>query len=182
MASINRAILIGNVGKEPESRQAGEKTVIKFTLATTEKYTDRNGQQVENTEWHNIEWWVKNTNILQYLHKGTQVYVEGAIATDSWDGNDGQKHYQTKIKANTVQLLGGKPQGQSAPQPQYNQPAPPPQYQQQAPPQYPPQYQQPQGFQQTGQFPQHPVNQPYPPQYQQGVPPQQYSPGVDDLP
>lgn len=179
MASINKVLLIGNIGKEPESRQVGDKYVIKFTLATTEKYTDRSGQQVENTEWHNIEYWVKNTNILQYLHKGTQVYVEGQIRTDSWDGNDGQKHYQTVIKANTVQLLGGKPQ--TAPQPQYQQPAPP-QYQGQPQGQYPPQYQQPQGFQQTGQFPQQPVNQPYPPQYQQGVPPQQYSPGVDDLP
>lgn len=170
MASVNRVILIGNVGKEPESRQAGDRSVIKFTLATTEKYTDRSGQQVENTEWHNIEWWVKNTNILQYLHKGTQVYVEGQIRTDSWDGQDGQKHYQTNIRANTVQLLGAKPQ--TAPQPQYNQPAPPPQNggYQQVPPQYPPQYN-----------PQVPPQ--YPPQYQGQQYPPQYPPqDGNDLP
>lgn len=178
MASLNKVQLIGNVGKEPENRQVGDNVVIKFTVATTERFTDRNGQQVDNTEWHNVEYWSRNGGILQYLHKGTQVYVEGKLKTDSWQGQDGKTNYKTSIRAQVLQLLGGKPQGQQAPQQgaaeirqQYQQGLP--QYQQ-APPQYQqvqPRYQ-PQGFQQTGQFPQQPVNQPYPPQYQQ----------TDDLP
>lgn len=171
MASLNKVQLIGNVGKEPENRQVGDNVVIKFTVATTERFTDRNGQQVDNTEWHNVEYWSRNGNILQYLHKGTQVYVEGKLKTDSWQGQDGKTNYKTSIRAQVLQLLGGKPQGQQAPQ-----------YQQQGYPQAPqgqaPQYQQgypQQGFQQSGVFPQQPVNQ----QYQQGG----FAPqGIDDLP
>lgn len=178
--SLNKVMLIGNIGREPESRQVGDRSVIKFSLATTEKYTDRNGQQVENTEWHNIEYWVKNTAILQYLHSGTQVFVEGQIRTDSWDGNDGQKHYATIIRISSLQLLGGKPQNQQGNG--YQQQSQPQQYQQPAPQNngYQQGYQQPyqgapqnnpQGFQQTGQFPQQPVNQPqYPQQGQTRLP------------
>ena len=171
MASLNKVQLIGNVGKEPENRQVGDNVVIKFTVATTERFTDRNGQQVDNTEWHNIEYWSRNGGILQYLHKGTQVYVEGKLKTDSWQGQDGKTNYKTSIRAQVLQLLGGKPQGQQAPQ--YQQ-----QGYQQAPQGQAPQYQQgyaQQGFQQSGVFPQQPVNQ----QYQQGG----FAPqGIDDLP
>ena len=170
MASLNKVQLIGNVGKEPENRQVGDNVVIKFTVATTERFTDRNGQQVDNTEWHNIEYWSRNGGILQYLHKGTQVYVEGKLKTDSWQGQDGKTNYKTSIRAQVLQLLGGKPQGQQAPQYQQGY--------QQAPQGQAPQYQQgyPQhGFQQSGVFPQQPVNQ----QYQQGG----FAPqGIDDLP
>lgn len=171
MASLNKVQLIGNVGKEPENRQVGDNVVIKFTVATTERFTDRNGQQVDNTEWHNVEYWSRNGGILQYLHKGTQVYVEGKLKTDSWQGQDGKTNYKTSIRAQILQLLGGKPQGQQAPQ--YQQ-----QGYQQAPQGQAPQYQQgypQQGFQQSGVFPQQPVNQ----QYQQGG----FAPqGIDDLP
>lgn len=176
MASLNKVQLIGNVGKEPENRQVGDNVVIKFTVATTERFTDRNGQQVDNTEWHNVEYWSRNGGILQYLHKGTQVYVEGKLKTDSWQGQDGKTNYKTSIRAQVLQLLGGKPQGQQAPQ--YQQ-----QGYQQAPQAHAPQYQQgypqqgypQQGFQQSGVFPQQPVNQ----QYQQGG----FAPqGIDDLP
>lgn len=171
MASLNKVQLIGNVGKEPENRQVGDNVVIKFTVATTERFTDRNGQQVDNTEWHNVEYWSRNGGILQYLHKGTQVYVEGKLKTDSWQGQDGKTNYKTSIRAQVLQLLGGKPQGQQAPQ--YQQ-----QGYQQAPQGQAPQYQQgypQQGFQQSGVFPQQPVNQ----QYQQGG----FAPqGIDDLP
>ena len=171
MASLNKVQLIGNVGKEPENRQVGDNVVIKFTVATTERFTDRNGQQVDNTEWHNVEYWSRNGGILQYLHKGTQVYVEGKLKTDSWQGQDGKTNYKTSIRAQVLQLLGGKPQGQQAPQ--YQQ-----QGYQQAPLGQAPQYQQgypQQGFQQSGVFPQQPVNQ----QYQQGG----FAPqGIDDLP
>ena len=170
MASLNKVQLIGNVGKEPENRQVGDNVVIKFTVATTERFTDRNGQQVDNTEWHNIEYWSRNGGILQYLHKGTQVYVEGKLKTDSWQGQDGKTNYKTSIRAQILQLLGGKPQGQQAPQYQQGY--------QQAPQGQAPQYQQgypQQGFQQSGVFPQQPVNQ----QYQQGG----FAPqGIDDLP
>ena len=170
MASLNKVQLIGNVGKEPENRQVGDNVVIKFTVATTERFTDRNGQQVDNTEWHNIEYWSRNGGILQYLHKGTQVYVEGKLKTDSWQGQDGKTNYKTSIRAQVLQLLGGKPQGQQAPQYQQGY--------QQAPQGQAPQYQQgypQQGFQQSGVFPQQPVNQ----QYQQGG----FAPqGIDDLP
>ena len=171
MASLNKVQLIGNVGKEPENRQVGDNVVIKFTVATTERFTDRNGQQVDNTEWHNVEYWSRNGGILQYLHKGTQVYVEGKLKTDSWQGQDGKTNYKTSIRAQVLQLLGGKPQGQQAPQ--YQQ-----QGYQQAPQGQAPQYQQgypQQGFQQSGVFPQQSVNQ----QYQQGG----FAPqGIDDLP
>ena len=171
MASLNKVQLIGNVGKEPENRQVGDNVVIKFTVATTERFTDRNGQQVDNTEWHNVEYWSRNGGILQYLHKGTQVYVEGKLKTDSWQGQDGKTNYKTSIRAQVLQLLGGKPQGQQAPQ--YQQ-----QGYQQSPQGQAPQYQQgypQQGFQQSGVFPQQPVNQ----QYQQGG----FAPqGIDDLP
>ena len=175
MASLNKVQLIGNVGKEPENRQVGDNVVIKFTVATTERFTDRNGQQVDNTEWHNVEYWSRNGGILQYLHKGTQVYVEGKLKTDSWLGQDGKTNYKTSIRTQVLQLLGGKPQGQQAPQ--YQQ-----QGYQQAPQQgaaeIRQQYEQgyaPQGFQQSGVFPQQPVNQ----QYQQGG----FAPqGIDDLP
>ena len=170
MASLNKVQLIGNVGKEPENRQVGDNVVIKFTVATTERFTDRNGQQVDNTEWHNVEYWSRNGGILQYLHKGTQVYVEGKLKTDSWQGQDGKTNYKTSIRAQVLQLLGGKPQGQQAQQYQQGY--------QQAPQGQAPQYQQgypQQGFHQSGVFPQQPVNQ----QYQQGG----FAPqGIDDLP
>lgn len=170
MASLNKVQLIGNVGKEPENRQVGDNVVIKFTVATTERFTDRNGQQVDNTEWHNVEYWSRNGGILQYLHKGTQVYVEGKLKTDSWQGQDGKTNYKTSIRAQVLQLLGGKPQGQQSPQYQQGY--------QQAPQGQAPQYQQgypQQGFQQSGVFPQQPINQ----QYQQGG----FAPqGIDDLP
>ena len=172
MASLNKVQLIGNVGKEPENRQVGDNVVIKFTVATTERFTDRNGQQVDNTEWHNVEYWSRNGGILQYLHKGTQVYVEGKLKTDSWQGQDGKTNYKTSIRAQVLQLLGGKPQGQQAPQ--YQQQG----YPQQGAAEIRQQYQQgypQQGFQQSGVFPQQPVNQ----QYQQGG----FAPqGIDDLP
>ena len=174
MASLNKVQLIGNVGKEPENRQVGDNVVIKFTVATTERFTDRNGQQVDNTEWHNIEYWSRNGGILQYLHKGTQVYVEGKLKTDSWQGQDGKTNYKTSIRAQVLQLLGGKPQGQQAPQYQQGYQ----QAQHQGAAEIRQQYQQgypQQGFQQSGVFPQQPVNQ----QYQQGG----FAPqGIDDLP
>jgi single-strand DNA-binding protein len=103
MAGINKVILIGNVGRDPETRfTQGGKAVTNFSIATTERY---NGE--DQTEWHNIVLW-GSEGLLPYITKGKQLYIEGKIQTRKWDGNDGQKHYKTEIVALRVQLLGGR--------------------------------------------------------------------------
>ncbi len=109
MAGVNKAILIGNLGKDPELRYLPSgQAVSTFSLATTEKWTDKAGQRQERTEWHNIVVYGKTAEIVnQYLKKGRSAYVEGRITTRSWDDRDGNKKYKTEIVANTVQFLGG---------------------------------------------------------------------------
>ena len=143
--SLNKAMLIGNVGRDPEVRyldgNSGQAKVATFTLATTERYRDRNGETRENTEWHNIVAWRNTADVVErFVKKGTQVYIEGRIRTRSWDDQSGNKRYTTEIIADSLQLLGKKSdnpggqgtyQSQGAPaQPSYQQPAPA--YQQQA--------------------------------------------------
>ena len=137
--SLNKAMLIGNVGRDPEVRyldgSAGQAKVATFTLATTERYRDRNGETRENTEWHNIVAWRNTADVVEkFVKKGTQVYIEGRIRTRSWDDQTGNKRYTTEIIADTLQLLGKKsdnPGGQGG----YQQPAPAQQsYQQPAQP------------------------------------------------
>ena len=110
--SLNKAMLIGNVGRDPEVRYLegnnGAK-VATFTIATTERYRDRNGEIRENTEWHNIVAWRNNADVAEkFIRKGTQLYVEGRIRTRSWDDQTGNKRYTTEIIADTLQLLGKK--------------------------------------------------------------------------
>ena len=110
--SLNKAMLIGNVGRDPEVRYLegnnGAK-VATFTLATTERYRDRNGETRENTEWHNIVAWRNTADVVErYVRKGTQLYIEGRIRTRSWDDQSGNKRYTTEIIADTLQLLGKK--------------------------------------------------------------------------
>jgi single-strand DNA-binding protein len=108
MASVNKVILVGRLGKDPEIRSVPSGTsVAKFTIATDEKFTDRSGEKQERTEWHNIVAWGKLAEICgQYLKKGKLVYIEGSIRTDSWDDKEsGQKKYRTEIIANTMQML-----------------------------------------------------------------------------
>ena len=155
--SLNKAMLIGNVGRDPEVRyldgQSGNAKVATFTLATTERYRDRNGETRENTEWHNIVAWRNTADVVErYVRKGTQLYIEGRIRTRSWDDQSGNKRYTTEIIADTLQLLGKKSdnpasqngqqtqpqQGYSQPVQQYQQPAqqfqqPAPQFQQPKP-------------------------------------------------
>ena len=122
-------MLIGNVGRDPEVRyldgNSGQAKVATFTLATTERYRDRNGETRENTEWHNIVAWRNTAEVVEkYVKKGTQVYIEGRIRTRSWDDQTGNKRYTTEIIADTLQLLGKKsdnPGGQGG----YQQPAQP---------------------------------------------------------
>jgi single-strand DNA-binding protein len=105
---INKVILVGRLGKDPEIRSTPQgSTVAKFTVATDEKFTDREGNKQERTEWHNIAAWGKLGEICgQYLRKGKLVYIEGSIRTDSWDDKEsGQKKYRTEIIAHTMKML-----------------------------------------------------------------------------
>jgi single-strand DNA-binding protein len=109
--SINKVILIGNTGKDPEVRHLENGTpVCTVSLATSETYTNKIGEKVTNTEWHNIVLWRGLAEIAQkYVKKGTPLYIEGKIRTRSWDDKDGVKRYTTEIIADTMQLLGKKP-------------------------------------------------------------------------
>jgi single-strand DNA-binding protein len=106
--SINKVILIGRLGKDPEMRfTPSGKAVTNFTLATNENWTDQSGEKQERTEWHRIVTWGKLAeNCAKLLAKGKQVYVEGRIQTRSWDDKDGNKRYTTEVVANTMQMLG----------------------------------------------------------------------------
>src|SRR4051795_7396576 len=111
-ASVNKVILIGNLGAKPELKYLPSgQAVCELRLATTEKFTDKNQQKQERTEWHSVVVWGKTgENCAQYLDKGRQVYIEGRLQTRSWDDkNSGEKRYMTEIVANTVQCLGGGP-------------------------------------------------------------------------
>ncbi len=158
--SLNKAMLIGNVGRDPEVRyldgSAGQAKVATFTLATTEMYRDRNGETRENTEWHNIVAWRSTADVVErFVKKGTQVYIEGRIRTRSWDDQNGNKKYTTEIIADTLQLLGKKsdnPGGQGG------------------------------GYQQQGGYQQPAYQQPQPSFQQPGVQPQSYAPVQQAVP
>ncbi len=106
--SINKVILIGRLGRDPEMRfTPSGKAVTNFTLATNENWTDQSGEKQERTEWHRIVTWGKLAeNCAKLLAKGKQVYVEGRIQTRSWDDKDGNKRYTTEVVANIMQMLG----------------------------------------------------------------------------
>jgi len=128
--SINKVILVGNLGKDPELRYTPSGVAVAtFSLATSERFKGRDGQQQERTEWHNIVVWRGLAEICgKYLHKGRQVYIEGKIQTRSYDDRDGNKRYITEIVADNMQMLGrggdeggsqrGGWQGPSEPAPQ----------------------------------------------------------------
>lgn len=105
--SVNKVILIGNVGKDAECRQVGSQYVIRFCLATTDSYV-KDGQRFNTTEWHNCEYWTSSDKVSAYLVTGAMVYVEGSIKTETFVGNDGQKKYSTKIRVKDLRLLGNK--------------------------------------------------------------------------
>lgn len=114
---INKVILVGRLGKDPETRSTpGGQTVAKFTVATDEKFTDKSGERQERTEWHDIEAWARLGEICgQYLRKGSLVYIEGSIRTDTWDDKEtGQKRSRKKIVAREMKMLdrrGGGEEG-----------------------------------------------------------------------
>lgn len=115
--SINRVILIGRLGRDPETKSTPSGTSLtKFSIATDEKFTDRDGNRQERTEWHNIITWGKLADICgQYLRKGKLVYIEGSLRTDSWeDKESGKKMYRTEIVASEMRMLGGRGEDDSS--------------------------------------------------------------------
>lgn len=109
---VNKVILVGNLGKDPEVQTFDTYKKASFSLATTESSRDRDGNDVQHTEWHNIVMWRGLAEIAeQYLRKGSQVYVEGKIRTRSFDGKDGLKKFITEIQADNLVLLGGRRDG-----------------------------------------------------------------------
>jgi single-strand DNA-binding protein len=107
--SVNKVILLGRLGQDPELKYTpGGSAVCNFSLATTESWTDKQGQKQEKTEWHRVVVWGKLAELCnQYLAKGRQAFLEGRLQTRSWDDKDGNKRYTTEILASTVQFIGG---------------------------------------------------------------------------
>ena len=110
MSSLNKAMVIGRLGADPEVRYTQSNTAVAtLSVATTERYKDRNGEQQENTEWHRIVAWGRLAEICQeYLKKGSLAYFEGPIQTRQWEDKDGQKRYTTEIKALNMQMLDSR--------------------------------------------------------------------------
>ena len=122
--SLNKVMLIGNVGRDPNVRyldgNAGGQgsKVATFTLATTERYRDRSGETRENTEWHNIVAWRNSADLAEkFIHKGTQIYVEGRLRTRSYTDQAGVQKYTTEVVADNIQLLGRRQDGDENGQP-----------------------------------------------------------------
>lgn len=110
MAGVNKVILVGNLGKDPEVRHLENgATVANFPIATTESYKDRNGNRQESTEWHNIVLWRGLAEIAEkYLRKGNQVYIEGKLRSRSWEDKDGNTRYITEVIGDNLTMLGGR--------------------------------------------------------------------------
>lgn len=115
MASINKVILIGNLGRDPEVRYTQNGTAVaNFTLATNEVWNDKSGERQERTEWHRIVVWGKQAEIArEHLSKGKQVYIEGSIQTRQWDDREGNKRTTTEIKAQRVIMMGRAEPGEN---------------------------------------------------------------------
>ena len=109
MGSVNKVILVGNLGRDAELRYTpGGAAVATLNMATTEVWNDKSGQRQEKTEWHRVVLWGKTAESLnEYLTKGKQIYVEGRLQTRQWDDKDGNKRYTTEIRGDRVVLLGG---------------------------------------------------------------------------
>lgn len=121
MRGVNKVILIGNLGGDPEVKYLPSGgAVANITLATSESWKDKNtGQPVEHTEWHRIVFYAKLAEIAgEYLKKGSKVYIEGSLLTRKWRDKQGQDRYTTEIKASSMQMLDGKPREESQPEPQ----------------------------------------------------------------
>ena len=108
--SLNKVILIGNLGADPESREMPDGTKLtKFSIATTERYTNKEGEKISNTEWHNIVLWRGLAEVAEkYLNKGDSVCIEGKLKTRSWEDDNGVKKYATDIQADNMTMLGSR--------------------------------------------------------------------------
>ncbi len=125
MASVNKVILIGNLGADPETRYlpSGD-AVANIRIATSEKWKDKSGEQQEHTEWHRIAFFGKLAEIAgEYLKKGSPVYIEGRIRTRKWQDKEGQDKYSTEIVADRMQMLGGRGGGSGGSEPMKREPA-----------------------------------------------------------
>ncbi len=120
--SVNKVILLGNVGRDPDVRYPAQGQVVaSFPLATSDRaYTNANGVQMpERTEWHNIVMWGKNAEVAErYIRKGTKLYIEGKLRTRTWEDKNTIKHYITEVYVDSFELLGSKPPQGTTPQPQ----------------------------------------------------------------
>lgn len=115
MASLNKVMIIGNLGRDPEMRfTANGQAVANFSVACNRRYTTRDGEQRDETEWVRVVCWGRQAEIAgQYLQRGSQVYVEGRLQTRSWEDQQGQTRYMTEVVANTFQMLGRRGEGGS---------------------------------------------------------------------
>lgn len=122
MASLNKVILIGNLGRDPEVRYTSTgQAVANFTVATNEAWTNKQGQREERTEWHRIvAWGALGERAGEYLRKGKQVYIEGRLQTRKWTDREGQERYTTEINAQQLFLLGAPDRGEGAGAPDYD--------------------------------------------------------------
>jgi single-strand DNA-binding protein len=125
MASVNKVILIGNLGQDPELKYLPSgKAVTNFSIATTETWKDQDGNKQEKTEWHYIVLWGRQAEIAkEYLSKGRPVYIEGRLQTRSWDDKDGNKRYRTEIVGDRMQFLGSRGDGGGSSAPMPSEPA-----------------------------------------------------------
>ncbi|MGB0455055.1 MAG: single-stranded DNA-binding protein [Bacteriovoracaceae bacterium] len=123
--SLNKVMIMGRLGQDPELKYTPSgQAVCNFSVATSEGWTDKSGQKQERTEWHRIVVWGKMAELCnQYLSKGRQCFLEGALQTRSWDAKDGSKRYTTEIVARNVQFIGGRPNAEQGGG-EYNQSAP----------------------------------------------------------
>ena len=119
MASVNKVILVGNLGRDPETRYTtGGDAVTNIRVATTDTWKDKNGEKQERTEWHTVVFFGRQAEIAgEYLKKGRQVYIEGRLQTRKWQDKEGQDRYTTEIVADRMQMLGNR-EGSGAPAPE----------------------------------------------------------------
>jgi len=121
--AVNKVILVGNVGRDPEVRYTNQLAVCTLAIATSETFKNKNGERETRTEWHNVVLWRSLAEVAEkYVRKGSQLYIEGRLRTRSWEDKDGIKRYTTEVYADTMQLLG-KREGGSEQRPQGAVPA-----------------------------------------------------------
>lgn len=128
MASVNKVILVGHLGRDPEGKYlpSGE-MVANFSMATTESWKDKSGEKKEETEWHRVSFFGKTAEVIcEYVKKGSQIYVEGRIQTRKWTDKDGVEKYSTEIRGDRMQMLGSKASGDSERSQQEQQKSPEP--------------------------------------------------------